>query len=60
MIFPELYTRKGEKRLDVLKKRMAYLNKRVSESPIDLTYDKQEASALNWVIRIIEQLMKGK
>ena len=60
MIIPELYTRRGERRIATLKKREAHLRKRISESDKSLSYDEQEASALKWVISIVENLMRGE
>jgi hypothetical protein len=37
----------------ILRRRMLHLKTRVETSPIDLSYDKQELSALVWVLGVI-------
>ena len=41
------------KKLQTLRKRADYLKNRIDKSPFDLSYDKQEYSALVWALSII-------
>ena len=48
--------RKEQDYINRLKKRLNHLNKRVMESPKELSYDKAEANALRWAISILVSL----
>lgn len=48
-------TRDERRRLDVLRRRLQYLEVRIDRSPSELSFDRAEASALKWaIIKIIE------
>lgn len=47
-------------RIKVLERRADHLAKRIAESPLDLTYDKAELSALRWAIRELEEKVPTK
>lgn len=44
--------------LKVVQKRINHLKKRIESSDKDLTFDKQEVSALEWVLKREESLQK--
>jgi hypothetical protein len=48
-----------QKHIGVLRKRANHLRKRIAESPKDLTYDKAELSALEWIMGCVAQNNKG-
>lgn len=43
--------------LDRLKRRIAYLRKRIDRTPRDLSYDKAELAALEWAVTTLQRLM---
>lgn len=54
-------TAKEHKRLDYLKRRMTWLESRIAKnSNVDLSYDKEEVSALKWAISFIEGALSNE
>ena len=47
---------RATRRIAVLKKRLAHLERRISESPKRLTYDEEEAATLRWVLSKLREL----
>lgn len=58
----ELYSQfssRERRKIDFLRKRRDFLKARIEASPIDLTFDKEECSALSWALSVIANAGKG-
>jgi hypothetical protein len=51
---------RSKRRLAALKKRAEFLEKRIQESPFDLSFDKQELSALRWAIFVLQGISRAR
>ena len=56
----EQYTGEERRRIEVLRKRRDWLKARVESSPVDLSFDKAEYSALSWALGVIANARKAQ
>ena len=47
------FTNRERRRIAVLQKRRDWLKARIDASPVELSFDKEECSALSWVLSVL-------